>query len=93
MNLFIVNASEHTDLVPEGESELNASTPKLDVTTEKLTSSSNQAVIFPDHLQVPENYKCQFIFGSLDADPDDFKPKSVTKSTQQDEAVKEHSLR
>ncbi|KAK1440198.1 hypothetical protein QVD17_06023 [Tagetes erecta] len=86
------NASEHTDLVTEEESELNASTPKLDVMTEKLTSCSNQAVIFPDHLQVPENYKCQFIFGSLDANPDDCKPTSVTESTQEDEVVKEHLL-
>ncbi|KAI3675755.1 hypothetical protein L1987_85348 [Smallanthus sonchifolius] len=79
------------DSVSEDESEANISTPKLDVMTEKLTLSSHQAVIFPDHLQVPENYKCRFIFGSLDATPDDCKPISVTESTQQNEVVKEHS--
>ncbi|KAJ0733964.1 putative GBF-interacting protein [Helianthus annuus] len=86
------------DLVPEEESELTISASKLDVTLEKLTLSSHQAVIFPDHIQVPEKYKSQFVFGTLDVTIDDCKPISVnestqqTESTQQNEVVKEPSL-
>ncbi|XP_076897039.1 uncharacterized protein LOC143550231 [Bidens hawaiensis] len=78
--------------VSEEESELTISTPKRDVMVEKPTLSSHQAVIFPDHLQVPENYKCQFIFGSLDATDDDCKPISVTESVQQNEVAERPSL-
>ncbi|KAI7734101.1 hypothetical protein M8C21_018900, partial [Ambrosia artemisiifolia] len=80
------------DSVPEEESELAILAPKLDVMLEKSTSSSLQAVIFPDHIQVPEEYKSQFVFGSLDVTPEDCKPISVTESTQQNEVVKEPSL-
>ncbi|KAF5781290.1 putative GBF-interacting protein [Helianthus annuus] len=80
------------DLVPEEESELTISASKLDVMLEKLTLSSHQAVIFPDHIQVPEKYKSQFVFGTLDVTIDDCKPISVTESTQQNEVVKEPSL-
>ncbi|KAL8205734.1 hypothetical protein R6Q57_009285 [Mikania cordata] len=86
------NDSEHTDPDPEEESDLNISTPKLDAMIEKLTLSSHQAVIFPDHLQIPENYKCQFVFGSLDTTLDDCKPISLTESSQQNEIVKEPSV-
>ncbi|GFS31731.1 flocculation protein [Actinidia rufa] len=43
------------------------STPKLDVKLEKLNIYAHQPVIFPDHLQVPEDFKNGLIFGSLDA--------------------------
>lgn len=82
--------SEHTtapiiDTHPtsEEDSELKLSSPKLDLMQEKLTVSSRQPVIFPDHLQVPENYKNQFVFGSLDATTDDSGPISVIESTHQ----------
>ncbi|PSR85413.1 GBF-interacting protein [Actinidia chinensis var. chinensis] len=42
-------------------------TPKLDLKLEKLNISAHQPVIFPNHLQVPENFKNGLVFGSLDA--------------------------
>ncbi|XP_024968415.1 GBF-interacting protein 1-like isoform X1 [Cynara cardunculus var. scolymus] len=84
-----VTASEHMNvainnahLVPGAESELKRSDPKLDVMLEKLTLSSHQPVIFPDHFEVPENFRSQFTFGSLDATPDDCRPLSVIEATQ-----------
>ncbi|CAH1451000.1 unnamed protein product [Lactuca virosa] len=59
-----VNGCEHTHWIPEEKSELKVS---ADVGVEK---SSYQAVIFPDHLQVPEKFKSQFTFGSLDVVPE-----------------------
>ncbi|XP_076918540.1 uncharacterized protein LOC143579007 [Bidens hawaiensis] len=91
-NQLPVQLSNEPLKVSEEEPELALSTPKHDVMVGKPTLSSHQAVIFPDHLQVPENYKCQFIFGSLDATDDDCKSISVTESTQQNEAVKEPTL-
>ncbi|PWA46568.1 hypothetical protein CTI12_AA507390 [Artemisia annua] len=93
--------SEHTtspiiDTHPTSEeaSELKLSSPKLDVMLEKLTVSSRQPVIFPDHLQVPEKFKNQFVFGSLDVASDDSGPISVIESTQQNgDVVTEPSLR
>lgn len=97
----LVTSSEHksvsinkTHSVPEEESELKISAAKPDVTLEKLTLSSHQPVIFPDHLQVPENFKSQFTFGSLDAILDDPRPLSVTESIRENgEVFTEPSLR
>nr|GEV59765.1 hypothetical protein [Tanacetum cinerariifolium] len=90
--------SEHTtapiiDTHPtsEEDSELKLSSPNLDVMLEKLTVSS--PVIFPDNLQVPEEYKNQFVFGSLDAASDDSGPILVLESTHQNgDVVAEPSL-
>ncbi|CAI9295400.1 unnamed protein product [Lactuca saligna] len=60
-----VNGCEHRDnthWIREEKSEL-----KVSGGGEK---ASYQAVIFPDHLQVPENFKSQFTFGSLDVVPE-----------------------
>ncbi|XP_071725715.1 uncharacterized protein [Rutidosis leptorrhynchoides] len=79
--------------VPKEESELKISAEKPDVMLEKLTISSHQPVIFPDHLHVPENFKSQFTFGSLDAILGDPQPSLVTESIQQNgEVVSEPSL-
>ncbi|KAI3769128.1 hypothetical protein L6452_00228 [Arctium lappa] len=83
MNVSINNAQ----LVPGEESEFKQSGPKLDMMLDKLTLSSHQPVIFPDHFEVPENFRSQFTFGSLDATPDDCRPLSKTESTQQNEEV------
>lgn len=45
---------------------VNAETLELDMKLEKLKISPSQSVIFPDHLQVPEAFKNQLTFGSLD---------------------------
>lgn len=87
MNVSINNAH----LVPGEESEMKISGPKLDVMLEKLTLSSHKPVIFPDHFEVPENFRSQFTFGSLDATPDDCRPLSVTESAQQNGEVTEPS--
>ena len=54
------------EVCSESLPEPNA-TPKLDVKLEKLNIFARQSVIFPDHLQVPEDFKNGLIFGSLDA--------------------------
>ncbi|XP_023759560.1 GBF-interacting protein 1 [Lactuca sativa] len=64
--------------IPEEKPELKVSG---DVGVEK---SSYQAVIFPDHLQVPENLKSQFTFGSLDV----VQEASSLKSSHPDSALK-----
>ncbi|THF95126.1 hypothetical protein TEA_016992 [Camellia sinensis var. sinensis] len=46
---------------------LEEATSKVDMKLEKLNISTRQPVIFPDHLQVPEDFKNGLIFGSLDA--------------------------
>ncbi|KAF3638540.1 putative F-box protein CPR30-like [Capsicum annuum] len=56
-------------------SKLNSSeeqvVPQLDVKLGKLNISTNrQAVIFPDHLQVPDSFRSGLTFGSLDPQSD-----------------------
>ncbi|KAM3302635.1 GBF-interacting protein 1-like [Capsicum chacoense] len=56
-------------------SKLNSSeeqaVPQLDVKLEKLNISANrQAVIFPDHLQVPDSFRSGLTFGSLNPQSD-----------------------
>ncbi|KAI7979051.1 GBF-interacting protein 1-like [Camellia lanceoleosa] len=46
---------------------LEEATSKVDMKLEKFKISTRQPVIFPDHLQVPEDFKNGLIFGSLDA--------------------------
>nr|XP_043620957.1 GBF-interacting protein 1-like [Erigeron canadensis] len=83
--MTVSGADSH--VVPEAESELKTSAPKLDVMLEKLAISSHQPVIFPDHLQVPDNFRSLFTFGSLDAASDDSSPLSVIESSQQNGEV------
>ncbi|XP_071698496.1 uncharacterized protein [Rutidosis leptorrhynchoides] len=85
--------SNKTHSVPEEDSELKISAAKPDVALEKLTLHSHQPVIFPDHLQVPDSYKSQFKFGSLDCIFDDPEPLSVAESIQKNgDVVTEPSL-
>ncbi|KAL6999100.1 hypothetical protein U1Q18_000265 [Sarracenia purpurea var. burkii] len=93
----------------ESRPELNVSfleeASKLDTKLEKLNIySRHQPVIFPDHLQVPENYKNGLIFGSFDANfeesgenvncPDDGKASTpATESLKgNDELSRESSM-
>ncbi|KAL6975166.1 hypothetical protein U1Q18_023960 [Sarracenia purpurea var. burkii] len=73
---FKVVASEAATLAVEAGSqsvpELNTSasedaTSKADVKIKKLNISAHQLVIFPEHLQVPEDFKNGLMFGSLDS--------------------------
>ncbi|XP_058208928.1 GBF-interacting protein 1-like isoform X2 [Rhododendron vialii] len=75
VGLSEVVASEAVALALEGGSEsfpeqevsvLKDAISKLDMNLEKLKISCHQAVIFPDHLQVPEDIKNGLTFGSLD---------------------------
>ncbi|KAF7146709.1 hypothetical protein RHSIM_Rhsim04G0011000 [Rhododendron simsii] len=75
VGLSEVVASEAVALALEGGSEslpeqevsvLKDAISKLDMNPEKLKISRHQAVIFPDHLQVPEDIKNGLTFGSLD---------------------------
>lgn len=57
--------AEILDSVPVNN-PVKSTTSDLDTKLEKLKISSTQSVIFPDHLQVPEAYKNQLTFGTLD---------------------------
>ncbi|KAE9456641.1 hypothetical protein C3L33_11503, partial [Rhododendron williamsianum] len=108
-----VVASEAVALALEGGSEslpeqevsvLKDAISKLDMNLEKLKISRHQAVIFPDHLQVPEDIKNGLTFGSLDFEqslnsgnvPDDSNgslPVAVPEFLlEDDKAAKETSL-
>ncbi|KAG5550961.1 hypothetical protein RHGRI_009397 [Rhododendron griersonianum] len=114
VGLSEVVASEAVALALEGGSEslpeqevsvLKDAISKLDMNLEKLKISRHQAVIFPDHLQVPEDIKNGLTFGSLDFEqslnsgngPDDSNgslPVAVPEFLlEDDKAAKETSLR
>ncbi|GAA0175775.1 hypothetical protein LIER_28887 [Lithospermum erythrorhizon] len=55
-----------TSLPGWNDSAFDQATPELDWKLENLSVSSHRAVIFPDHLQVPEALRRGLTFGSLD---------------------------
>ncbi|KAK2991786.1 hypothetical protein RJ640_004883 [Escallonia rubra] len=72
-------AVANTKPLHENDTVLEEATSELDLKLQKL-NLSDQPVIFPDHLQVPEAFKRGLTFGSLDAFIDGEDSESVAEA-------------